>query len=104
MSASSEPYLVRLAERLANGLSQMEELRRERHRSFILSCQQSDGGFGGREGESDLYYTSFAVRALGMLGGIAALIGQTVRQLKTKVVDKATSQTPRASFRFAFRG
>ena len=72
MSASSEPYLVRLAERLANGLSQMEELRRERHRSFILSCQQSDGGFGGREGDSDLYYTSFAVRALGMLGGMTA--------------------------------
>ena len=45
-----------------------------------------------------------AVIRLGMLGGIAALIGQTVRQLKTKVVDKATSQTPRASFRFAFRG
>lgn len=72
MSASSEPYLVRLAERLANGLSQMEDLRRERHRSFILSCQQSDGGFGGREGDSDLYYTSFAVRALGMLGGMTA--------------------------------
>ena len=45
-----------------------------------------------------------AVIRLGMLGSIAALIGQTVRQLKTKVVDKATSQTPRASFRFAFRG
>ena len=72
MSASSEPYLVRLAERLANGLSQMEEPRREQHRSFILSCQQSDGGFGGREGDSDLYYTSFAVRALGMLGGMTA--------------------------------
>jgi len=72
MSASSEPYLVRLAERLANGLSRMEEPRRERHRSFILSCQQSDGGFGGREGDSDLYYTSFAVRAFGMLGGMSA--------------------------------
>jgi geranylgeranyl transferase type-2 subunit beta len=71
MTASSEPYLVRLAERLANGLSRMEEARRDRHRSFILSCQQSDGGFGGREGDSDLYYTSFGVRSLGMLGGMS---------------------------------
>ncbi|MDA0809711.1 MAG: terpene cyclase/mutase family protein [Planctomycetota bacterium] len=70
MSPSSDPYLVRLAERLANGLSNMEESRRERHRAFILSCQQDDGGFGGREGDSDLYYTSFAVRALSMLGGM----------------------------------
>lgn len=72
MSAASEPYLVRLAQRLADGLSQMDEPRRDRHRSFILSCQQDDGGFGGREGDSDLYYTSFAVRALGMLGGMTA--------------------------------
>ena len=71
MSPSSDPYLVRLAERLANGLSNMEESRRERHRAFILSCQQDDGGFGGREGDSDLYYTSFAVRALSMLGGMS---------------------------------
>jgi geranylgeranyl transferase type-2 subunit beta len=71
MSSSSEPYLVRLAERLANGLSRMEEPRRDRHRLFIRSCQQSDGGFGGREGDSDLYYTSFAVRSLGMLGGMS---------------------------------
>lgn len=70
MSASSEPYLVRLAQRLADGLASMDQSRRERHRSFILSCQQDDGGFGGREGDSDLYYTSFAVRALGMLGGM----------------------------------
>jgi len=70
MTSASEPYLVRLAERLANGLSRMDETRRDRHRSFIQSCQQSDGGFGGREGDSDLYYTSFAVRSLGMLGGM----------------------------------
>jgi geranylgeranyl transferase type-2 subunit beta len=78
MNASSEPYLVRLAERLANGLSRMEEPRRERHRSFIVSRQQSDGGFGGREGGSDLYYTSFAVRSLGMLGGMSPAEAKSV--------------------------
>jgi geranylgeranyl transferase type-2 subunit beta len=78
MNASSEPYLVRLAERLANGLSRMEEPRRERHRSFIVSRQQSDGGFGGRECGSDLYYTSFAVRSLGMLGGMSPAEAKSV--------------------------
>jgi geranylgeranyl transferase type-2 subunit beta len=48
----------------------MDDDRRERHQKFILSQQQSDGGFSGREGESDLYYTSFAVRSLAILGGL----------------------------------
>jgi len=31
---------------------------------FVLSKQNGDGGFANREGESDLYYTSFALDAL----------------------------------------
>lgn len=50
----------------------MDEARRERHRGFIRSKQHADGGYGGREGDSDLYYTSFAVRGLAMLGGLNA--------------------------------
>lgn len=50
----------------------MSEERKARHRNFIRSAQRSDGGFRGREGDSDLYYTSFAVRALAMLGGLSA--------------------------------
>jgi geranylgeranyl transferase type-2 subunit beta len=38
---------------------------------FVLSRQRPDGGFAGREGDSDLYYTSFAVRGLAMLGGLS---------------------------------
>lgn len=34
---------------------------------FVLSRQQADGGFAGREGGSDLYYTDFAARVLGLL-------------------------------------
>lgn len=73
MSASHrDPYLLRLAQRLTDGLSPMDETRRARHRDFIHSKQQADGGYGGREGDSDLYYTSFAVRGLAMLGGLTA--------------------------------
>lgn len=65
------PYLMRLATRLAAGLQAMPVERQQRHRQFILRQQQADGGFGGREGDSDIYYTSFAVRGLAMLGGMS---------------------------------
>ncbi|GAB4142968.1 MAG: terpene cyclase/mutase family protein [Planctomycetaceae bacterium] len=68
---SDEPYLLRLGTRLTSGLASMDERRKERHRSFILSQQMPDGGFRGREGDSDLYYTGFAVRSLMILGGLA---------------------------------
>lgn len=71
MSSSSDPYLVRLAERLQNGIAPMDEERRKRHRSFVLSQQHDDGGFGGRQGDADLYYTSFGVRCLSLLGGLS---------------------------------
>lgn len=68
---SSEPYLVRLAMRLQGGLTDIDNDRKARHRAFVESFQQADGGFRGREGDSDLYYTSFAVRTLSMLGGLS---------------------------------
>ena len=61
------PYLVRLGQRLRDGLVDLAPERAERHRDFILTHQMPDGGFRGREGDSDLYYTSFAVRSLMML-------------------------------------
>ena len=67
---TDDPYLIALGTRVAAGLAQLEPERRERHRRFILSRQQRDGGFLGREGDSDLYYTSFAVRGLAVLGGL----------------------------------
>lgn len=66
-----QPYLLSLAERLATGCADMEQGRRDRHAQFVFSFQQPDGGFSGREGDSDLYYTSFAVRTLAMLGRLA---------------------------------
>ncbi|QDT56081.1 Prenyltransferase and squalene oxidase repeat protein [Caulifigura coniformis] len=77
----SEPYLLRLGSRLGNGLRGLEPARREAHRQYLLSQQNDDGGFTGRivpdedddpdqppARDSDLYYTSFAVRAMGLLG------------------------------------
>ena len=38
------------------------------HVDYFLAAQRPDGGFGGREGESDLYYTTFAMRGLSISG------------------------------------
>lgn len=67
---TDEPYLIALGTRVASGLTRLTPERRERHRRYILSRQQANGGFLGREGDSDLYYTSFAVRGLAVLGGL----------------------------------
>ena len=63
-------YLFDLANRLARGLGHIESDRIRCHRRFLISQQLSDGGFRGREGDSDLYYTGFAVRALAVSGGL----------------------------------
>lgn len=63
----TEPYLLQLGERLTKGLKQLDADRRSRSREFVLARQNADGGFSGRDGGSDLYYTGFAVRALAVL-------------------------------------
>ncbi|MFN3189901.1 MAG: prenyltransferase/squalene oxidase repeat-containing protein [Aureliella sp.] len=61
-------YLARLMVRLTFGAIQLPEEQRKRHADYVLSRQREDGGWAGREGESDLYYTSFALRILAILG------------------------------------
>ena len=63
-------YLIQLADRVAHGLKQISADRIARHRKFLLSQQTEAGGFKGREGDADLYYTGFAVRALAVSGGM----------------------------------
>jgi len=61
-------YLQNLTIRLAQGVGNLPESVRQLHADYFLSAQRPDGGFGGREGESDLYYTTFAMRGLSILG------------------------------------
>ncbi len=61
-------YLQRLTIQLAEGLGNVDETIRNRHRDYLLRAQQPDGGFAGRMGGSDLYYTAFGLRALSILG------------------------------------
>ncbi|HEY9433179.1 MAG TPA: prenyltransferase/squalene oxidase repeat-containing protein [Blastocatellia bacterium] len=69
-AALHDSFLLRLTKRLASELRRLDPERAARHVDFILRFRQSDGGFAGREGGSDLYYTSFAVRALALLDAL----------------------------------
>ncbi len=61
-------YLERLTLQLTAGAAMLPDSVRDPHARFLLSRQCSDGGWSGREGESDLYYTGFALRSLAILG------------------------------------
>lgn len=61
-------YLEDLTIRLAIAVAGLPEETRRRHANYVMATQRVDGGFGGREGESDLYYTGFALRSLAVLG------------------------------------
>lgn len=63
-------YLQDLTLRLAAGVQQLPAESRERHRQYLQRAQRPDGGFAGRMGDSDLYYTSFALRALALVDGL----------------------------------
>ncbi len=80
------PYLVELNLKLAVGLEQLEESERECQRRLFLSRQLPDGGFPGREGGSDLYYTAFALRAI-------ALLGEPEADFTQRVADYLLGQT-----------
>jgi geranylgeranyl transferase type-2 subunit beta len=65
-------YLGNLALRLATGAGRLPQQTRARHAAYLTDAQNVDGGFSAREGPSDLYYTSFALRALALLGALDA--------------------------------
>jgi geranylgeranyl transferase type-2 subunit beta len=66
----SESYLQRLTTQLRDGLARLPEPLRQREIAYLLAAQNADGGWSGREGESDLYYSGFALRGLALLDAL----------------------------------
>jgi geranylgeranyl transferase type-2 subunit beta len=64
---SEGAYLQRLTGRLIDGADRLGVHDRRRHGVWVQARQNPDGGFSGREGGSDLYYTGFALRTLAVL-------------------------------------
>ena len=64
---TAEPYLQRLTGRLIDGADRLPAAVRQRNAAWVAARQNGDGGFSGREGGSDLYYTGFALRTVAVL-------------------------------------
>jgi geranylgeranyl transferase type-2 subunit beta len=71
-------YLQQLTVRLAEGVGRLSDETRKRHTDYFLAAQQADGGFAGRQGGSDLYYTTFAMRGLSILGELYGEVADRV--------------------------
>ena len=65
---SDVTYLQTLTLRLADGVARLPEKQRDRVANYYRGKQAGDGGFAGREGGSDPYYTGFGLRSLALLG------------------------------------
>jgi geranylgeranyl transferase type-2 subunit beta len=73
------------------------------HVNLILSFQRPDGGFAGRRGGSDLYYTSFAVRGLALLNALNDSRCQLVANyLRTAVAKQQYSLIDLVSWFYSF--
>ena len=88
-------YLQNLTIRLATALARLDGDVRRRHADYLLAQQRGDGGFGGREGDSDLYYTGFALRGLALLG---ELDGEVAERSAEFLQGRLASQAPIVDF------
>jgi geranylgeranyl transferase type-2 subunit beta len=84
-------YLPRLMLRLTIGAAQLPVELQQRHATYVLSRQRPDGGWAGREGDSDVYYTSFALRSLAILGLLEGDVAQRAASfLKSRLSSHET--------------
>jgi geranylgeranyl transferase type-2 subunit beta len=88
-------YLEDITIRLAQSVAKLPEATRARHANFLQAQQRDDGGFAGREGGSDLYYTGFALRGLGMTG---ELHGPVAERAAKFLQSKLSSEAPIIDF------
>ena len=94
-------YLQELTLRLAVGASTLDRAIRDQHARWLRAQQRPDGGFAGREGESDPYYTAFALRSLWILGELDESIGGRAAAFLRSRLDKRESIIDMISLIFA---
>ncbi|MDR0869304.1 MAG: terpene cyclase/mutase family protein [Planctomycetaceae bacterium] len=63
-------YLINLTLKLLSGAGGIDAQHRRKLTDCFLSFQTETGGFCGRRGSTDIYYTAFALRGLFLSGGL----------------------------------
>src|ERR1019366_2116949 len=98
---SMSQYLQDLNDRIAVGIARLPEAIRQRHARYIASKQNPDGGFVGRDVESDLYYTGFALRGLAVLDALTPEICERSSAFLRSCLTRQTSVVDFFSFLYA---
>jgi len=57
---------------VAGGIGSLDADRRSCHAAYLARSQNPDGGWPGRQGASDLYYTAFGLAGVAILGELTA--------------------------------
>lgn len=84
-------YLLNLTNQLHAGMANLPPEVSLRHARYLRHRQNDDGGFSGREGGSDLYYTSFALRGLALLDALAPEVaGRAAAFLRQRMTQSAS--------------
>jgi geranylgeranyl transferase type-2 subunit beta len=96
-------YLERLHLRLAAGVASLPPGRVAAVCEFLTAQQRSDGGFGGRKGESDLYYTGFALRGLAIAGALTREVCERAAAFVRPQFEKAAGVIDCVSLLYAGR-
>jgi geranylgeranyl transferase type-2 subunit beta len=96
-----EPYLLRLMTRLGAGAARLAPDTRDRHADYLRAGQNADGGWPGREGGSDLYYTGFALRGLAVLDALTPEICDRAAGYLHAALKQQTSVVDFFSFLYA---
>jgi geranylgeranyl transferase type-2 subunit beta len=94
-------YLQDLNARLAVGVARLPAAQRQKHARYLAASQNADGGFSGREGESDLYYSGFALRGLSVLDALTPDIADRAAQFLRGALSRQTSVVDFFSFLYA---
>lgn len=83
-------YLETLTRRLTTAMGNLPEDVRQRHGEYLRSTQNADGGFPDRGGDSDLYYTGFALRSLALVDSLNDPVAErAAAYLKQQMQGKA---------------
>jgi geranylgeranyl transferase type-2 subunit beta len=96
-----ENYLQYLNTRLADNLARTPAELRNLHGTWLAAQQNPDGGFSGREGDSDLYYTGFALRGLSVLDALTPEICEKSTNFLRSCLTRQTSVVDFFSFLYA---
>ena len=82
---SSYSYLRLLAQSMRAGLLALPAEAAERHAAAVRHFASREGGFCGRRGGADLYYTTFAIRALHALAKLDAAVVQETQAYLARI-------------------